>query len=172
MVITWLDEDSKAIMVEDIRQLSTVADIVIVSFHWGVSTTYTPVDYQSEIGQAVIDAGADVAFGHGPHKYQKIEVYNGKPIFHSLAQFVFDDPVVDRKFRMREGLLLRLAIRNKQIESVSLVPSWREDGDNVQLCDPNVGKGRELFGYLQSVNEGGATLRIERKEIVVEGLEF
>jgi hypothetical protein len=35
-----------------------------------------------------------------------------------------------------------------------------------------VGKGRELFGYLQSVNEGGAKLEIEGKEIVVSGLSY
>ena len=35
------------------------------------------------------------------------------------------------------------------------------------LYDPNIGKGRELFGYLQSVNESGADLKIVGKEIVV-----
>jgi len=40
------------------------------------------------------------------------------------------------------------------------------------LYDQNKGKGRELFGYLQSVNEGGASLSLEGKEIVVQGLEY
>ena len=170
-VITWLDEESKGRMVQDIKKLKQQADIVIVSYHWGVSGTTTPVSYQSEIGQAVIDAGADVVFGHGPHKYQKIELYQGRPILHSLAQAVFDDIRSDRNRRFPEGLLANLVIKNKQLHAVSLVPTWREDDNQLRLYDPNVGKGRELFGYLQSVNEGGAELVIEGKEIIIKGIK-
>ena len=170
-VITWLDEESEQRMVDGIRKLREQVDIVIVSYHWGVSGTFEPVSYQSDIGKAVIDAGADVVFGHGPHKYQKIEIYNGKPIFHSLAQFIFDDTLEgNRSRRMREGLLLRLAVKDKKVHSVSLVPSWREDDNFVRLYDPNTGKGRELFGYLNSVNEGGAELELRGREITVLGL--
>ena len=45
------------------------------------------------------------------------------------------------------------------------------DDGFVRLTDPNSGKGRELYGYLQSVNEGGAELKLEGKEIRIEGLE-
>jgi len=170
-VITWLDEDSKQRMVNDVKKLSREADVVICSYHWGVSGTREPVSYQSEIGKAVIDAGADVVFGHGPHKYQKVEIYKGKAILHSLAQFAFDDTLEgNRSKRMREGLLCRLAIENGTISRISLVPSWREDDNFVRLYDPNTGKGRELLGYLRSVNVGGAELNIEGREIVIEGL--
>lgn len=171
-VITWLNDASRMHMVEDIRKLRKQVDIVIVSYHWGVSNTTEAVSYQSDIGQAVIDAGADLVFGHGPHKYQKIEIHNGKPIIHSLAQFVFDDRVSDRNTRFREGMLLRVAIRDKKIQGISMVPSWREDDNNVRLYDPNTGKGRELYGYLRSVNTGGAPLRLEGKEIIIQGLEY
>ena len=172
VVITWVDEASKALMVQDIKDLNEKADVVIVSYHWGISRSTKAVSYQSDIAKAVIDAGADVVIGHGPHKYQKIEIYKGKPVFHSLAQFAFDDRRKDRYKTFREGLLVRVAIKNKKVASVSFVPSWREDDNFVRLYDPNVGKGRELYGYLKSVNEGGADLKIEAKEIVVQGLGF
>ena len=171
-VITWLNEASKKLMVEDIRKLRDQVDIVIVSYHWGVSNSTDVVSYQSEIGKAVIEAGADLVFGHGPHKYQKIELYQGKPIIHSLAQFVFDDHVNNRNRRFPEGLLLRVAISDKKIQGISMVPSWREDDNNVRLYDPNTGKGRELYGYLQSVNTGGASLELKGREIVIQGLEY
>ena len=170
IVVTWLDEKSKNRMIDDIRQLASKADIVIVSFHWGVSNTTEVISYQIDIARAVIDAGADLVFGHGPHKYQRIEIYNGKPIFYSLAQFVFNDRLSDRNTRFREGLLLRLTVKDNRITGISLVPSWREDDNFVRLYDPNMGKGKELFEYLQSVNANGAGLRISGKEIVVEGL--
>lgn len=170
-VITWLDEKSKALMVDDIEKLRKEVDVIIVSYHWGVSGTYEPVSYQSEIGKAVIDAGADIVFGHGPHKYQKIELYKGKPILHSLAQAVFDDRREDRGKRFKEGLLAHIAVANKKVESISLVPTWRDEDNFIQLQDPNQGKGKELLGYLNTVNEGGAELRVEGKEIAIMGIE-
>ncbi|WKN44997.1 CapA family protein [Tunicatimonas pelagia] len=166
-VITWLDEASRALMVSDIEKLRKQADVVIVSYHWGVSDTKKPVSYQTDIAQAVIDAGADVVFGHGPHRYQKIEIYRGKPIFYSLGQAVFDDIRDNRHRRFREGLLARLVLENRQLKSVSLVPTWRDDDNFLRLYDPNYGKGRELLGYLRSVNEGGAPLKLVGKEIQV-----
>ncbi len=53
-----------------------------------------------------------------------------------------------------------------------MIPSWREDDNNVRLYDPNTGKGRELYGYLRSVNTGGAPLKLEGKEIIIQGLEY
>ncbi len=167
VVITWLDEASEARMVADIRLLSEQVDLVIASFHWGVSDTKKIVSYQRDIARAVIDAGADVVLGHGPHRYQEIEMYDGKPILYSVAQFAFDDLRKDRHIRFREGLLVRLAIRDKELHSVSMVPTWRDDDNFVRLYDPNLGKGRELFGYLKSVNEGGASLELAGQEIVI-----
>ena len=38
---------------------------------------------------ACIDAGADVYFSSGPHVLRGIEIYKGRPIFYSLANFFF-----------------------------------------------------------------------------------
>ena len=114
IVLTWPDATSLARMQDDIRILAAAADVVIVSYHWGISNSTEPVGYQSEVGRAAIDAGADIVFGHGPHEYQMIEMHNGKPILHSLAQFVFDD--ILRLGKHREGLLARVLIRDRRVE--------------------------------------------------------
>ncbi len=169
IVVTWLDQDSASAMRQDIRALADKADVVIVSYHWGVSGSYEPVSYQSDIARAAIDAGADVVFGHGPHKYQKIELYRGRPVFHSLAQFVFDDAL--RKGNHRAGLLLRLVVRGGDVAGASLVPTWLDDANDVRLHDPADGKGRELYGLLAEVNGGdGAGLAVRGREIVVLNL--
>jgi len=72
----------------------------------------------------------------------------------------------------KEGLLLRLTVKGKKITGISLVPSWREDDNFVRLYDPNMGKRKELFEYLQSVNENGAGLKIVGKEIIVEDFQY
>ena len=46
---------------------------------------------------SLIRAGADAIIGHHPHIIQKEEYYDGKPIFYSLGNFVFDQH--NRKLR-------------------------------------------------------------------------
>lgn len=38
----------------------------------------------------MIDAGADAVIGGHPHQVQDTEQYQGKPIFYSLGNFVFE----------------------------------------------------------------------------------
>jgi len=38
----------------------------------------------------MVDAGADIIHGHHPHVLQKTEIYQNKPIFYSLGNFIFD----------------------------------------------------------------------------------
>lgn len=73
-----------------VRLAKTKNDTVVVMMHWG--TEYTPRPPQSVInhGRKMIDWGADVVIGAHPHVMQGMEVYNGKPIFWSLGNFIFD----------------------------------------------------------------------------------
>jgi len=41
------------------------------------------------MARATIDAGADLFVAAGPHILRGVEIYHGKPIFHSLGNFVF-----------------------------------------------------------------------------------
>lgn len=65
-----------------------VADLVILSFHWGIERQTQPNDYQVAVARAAIDLGADAVLGHHPHVLQPYEVYAGKPIYYSLGNFV------------------------------------------------------------------------------------
>lgn len=64
-------------------------DFVIASAHWGRETYYTLNAEQKKYGHQIIDAGADMIFGHGAHVCQPIEIYNGKIIFYGLSNFCF-----------------------------------------------------------------------------------
>ncbi|MCD0487078.1 CapA family protein [Pedobacter sp. MC2016-14] len=80
--------------------LKQQADIVIVSFHGGAEgakyehvTRKKEIFYQENRGNvyafahAVIDAGADVVLGHGPHVTRAVEVYKKKFITYSMGNF-------------------------------------------------------------------------------------
>ncbi len=83
-----------------VRHLDSICDIVIVSFHGGAEgKKYQHVPRKNEIflGQnrgnvyefahKVIDAGADVVIGHGPHVTRAVEVYKNRFIAYSLGNF-------------------------------------------------------------------------------------
>lgn len=74
--------------------------LVVVSFHGGaegLEATKTPPGEEKYLGDsrgdvrafahAVIDAGADVVFGHGPHVLRGMSFYKGKLIAYSLGNF-------------------------------------------------------------------------------------
>ncbi len=78
-----------------IREADANADVVIVVIHWGVELDTQPRDYQVVEAHRMIDAGADVIFGHHAHRLQPMEVYEGKPIFYGLGNFVWPHFSVD-----------------------------------------------------------------------------
>ena len=64
-------------------------DVVIVSLHWGRETYMTPDSWQYPFARQIIDAGADMIWGHHPHVIQPIVMYKGKPILFSAGNFTF-----------------------------------------------------------------------------------
>ena len=81
-----------------VKSAAALADIVIVSLHCHESgaNRSLPADFIPVFAKAVIDAGADVFVGHGPHVLRGIEIYKGKPIFYSLSNFIFQNETLLR----------------------------------------------------------------------------
>ncbi|CAN5266760.1 hypothetical protein BH09BAC3_BH09BAC3_23360 [soil metagenome] len=83
-----------------IAQLDSLTDIVIVSFHGGAEgPQYQHVTRKTEMfhgenrgnvyqfAHQMIDAGADIVLGHGPHHTRGLEVYKNRFIAYSLGNF-------------------------------------------------------------------------------------
>lgn len=81
-----------------VKSAAALADIVIVSLHCheAGAERSVPADFIPIFARAVIDAGADVFVGHGPHVLRGVEIYKGKPIFYSMANFIFQNETVLR----------------------------------------------------------------------------
>ena len=81
-------DDDRAL--KDIKKLKEDgADLVIVAAHWGNEGEYQPTERQQTLGKALIDAGADIVYGHHPHVLQHFEQYNDGIIYYSLGNFCF-----------------------------------------------------------------------------------
>jgi poly-gamma-glutamate synthesis protein (capsule biosynthesis protein) len=76
-------------MLRAIRTAEERADLVVVTIHWGVELDTEPRAEQIELGQAFVEAGADIVFGHHAHRLQPMTHYRGRPIFWGLGNFVW-----------------------------------------------------------------------------------
>jgi poly-gamma-glutamate synthesis protein (capsule biosynthesis protein) len=119
--IAWLDEDMVLDAIQRTKKILN-ADFLIVYPHWGWEYQKLASTRQRQMARLMIDAGADAVVGGHPHVTQDIEVYQGKPIFYSLGNFVFDG-FSDRD--TRTGWLLELIL--KQTGGMS----WRINEVNI-----------------------------------------
>ncbi len=76
--------------VDDIAFLRPQVDVLVLFTHWGNEYVPTANATITEQAHAFIDQGADVVIGTHPHVIQNSELYQGKQIFYSLGNFVFD----------------------------------------------------------------------------------
>ena len=81
--------DSLLCRVAQLRQADSSA-VIIVSLHWGGEHTMKPVPRQRLEARQLINAGADVLVCHHTHTLQSIETYEGKYIYYSIGNFIFD----------------------------------------------------------------------------------
>ncbi|NIT96333.1 MAG: CapA family protein, partial [Actinobacteria bacterium] len=81
-----------------VRSASRLADHVLVTIHAHEreGPNSVPADFVVEFARAMVDAGATMFVGHGPHVLRGIEIYRGKPIFYSLGDFVFQNETLLR----------------------------------------------------------------------------
>jgi poly-gamma-glutamate synthesis protein (capsule biosynthesis protein) len=85
-------------MARVVSSAARMADYVIVTIHSheGGRDRTAPADFLVAFAHAMIDAGADIFVGHGPHVVRGVELYKGKPILYSVGDFVFENETLQR----------------------------------------------------------------------------
>ena len=80
-----------------VRQAKQNGNFVVFSLHNHEpgNASQTPPDFAPGLAHQIIDPGADVYMGHGPHQLRGIEIYKGKPIFYSLGNFAMMNNSLD-----------------------------------------------------------------------------
>lgn len=92
---------------------------IIVSLHWGGEHTLKPVPLQRQQAHQLIDAGVDALICHHTHTLQTIEQYQGKPIYYSIGNFIFDQ----KKPINSKACLVKVTIKKESshIETIPIV---------------------------------------------------
>lgn len=147
IIHTWAISGHKAQLGRDIAAARAQADIVVCTFHWGVSKGYKRIaEYQIELGRFAVDSGADVVFGHHPHLLQGVEVHNGRAIFYSLGNFTFAHHEPDKGHEYETGMV-RCRIRNKHIRAVEFLPARNDEKLEPRLL--SMEQGRDIVELLR-----------------------
>ncbi|GEN86251.1 CapA family protein [Oceanobacillus sojae] len=78
---------------EEVEKANELADVTIVSLHFGVEEERTPNQDQADLAQYAADLGVDVVIGNHPHVLQPVEWLEGKEgnktlVAYSLGNFL------------------------------------------------------------------------------------
>jgi len=79
---------------ESIRDAAKQADWVLFTLHAHeglLLDSEQPAEFIEEFARSAIDEGAHCFIGHGHHAMRGIEIRDGKPIFYSLGNFIFQN---------------------------------------------------------------------------------
>jgi len=106
-IFPFMDKEEEIIKIIKMVKSSNPDNFLIVSMHWGEEYKLTNSPFQQSLAHRIIEAGADLMIGHHPHVVQNIEKYQGKIIFYSLGNFIFDQYF---STETQEGLAVGLEI--------------------------------------------------------------
>jgi poly-gamma-glutamate capsule biosynthesis protein CapA/YwtB (metallophosphatase superfamily) len=81
-------------LLELVRRTRARTDLLVVSAHWGGNWGADVPPGHRHLGKTLVDAGADVVFGHSAHIFRGVEIHRGRPIIYSAGDFI-DDYAVD-----------------------------------------------------------------------------
>jgi poly-gamma-glutamate synthesis protein (capsule biosynthesis protein) len=165
--VTIPDPAEREALLDDVRRAKEQADIVVVSWHWGVSQSYRKlVNYQTELGRAVIDAGADLVLGHHPHVVQGIEAYRHGFICYSMANFAFDHQSPHFEDR---SMIVKCQVADGRIQRCTVLPVLINGDGQPEVVD--LERGRSILQALEEAStELGSAVRIDGSEIVVHSI--
>jgi hypothetical protein len=129
------------VMEEDIERLRGEVDLVVVMPHWGKEYIATPEPGQVNLAHAAIDAGADMVIGGHAHWPKGIEMYEGKPIFYGVGNFLLDQSWSEET---STGIFAEITMYGEEVIQVRPVPFIILDYAQPNFLLPDAGGDRAL----------------------------
>ncbi len=109
--------DDMAYIAKRIAEIKSRCRWCIVVSHGGEEFTSLPSPYTRERYLKYLELGADVVVGHHPHVPENYELFdNGKAIFYSLGNFIFDTDYQRVHLYTDIGVLLKLQFTEEKMD--------------------------------------------------------
>lgn len=132
-----------------VRKLKETCDIVIVSFHGGAegrSYQHVPRTEEHCFGEnrgnvyrfahSLIDEGADIVLGHGPHVTRAVEIYKNKFIAYSMGNFAtYSNVSITAESGLAPIFRVKMDGTTGDFVSAEIVPTYQVKGKG-PLIDP------------------------------------
>lgn len=87
--------DDSEIMTEAIRRADEMADLVVVTIHWGWELETEPRQVDIDLAHDMVEAGADMIFGHHQHRLNPMTFIDGVPVAWGLGNFIWQRGAAD-----------------------------------------------------------------------------
>ncbi len=118
--VNWSDwtSDKTDHTVSQVRTEAELGNMVVVYTHWG-EEYIEPQERTKALARQFIDAGAAIVIGSHPHIVQEVEFYNGKYIYYSLGNFLFDQYFSKD---VTEGLLIKVTFGEEGARKIEEMP--------------------------------------------------
>lgn len=166
-------------MMQSVREVNDTAELVIVWLHWGKKES-TETLRESTIGRqrifahALINAGADLVLCQQLHTLGGIELYKGKPIVYSLADFIYDT----YELQYARTIIPKVTFVSGALKSIELIPILADKlGDTIP--QPSLLKAKDTSVYNSEDNLGESAIEtlqdyqkrcaVLKTEVTIEG---
>lgn len=129
---------SPATILQDLRNVRPLVDVVIISLHFGLEFRYQPTTRQRQLVQSLLDNGADVILGAHPHVLQpvvtpRIMTPNGS-IRNTLVAYSLGNFTSEKMLSFDQslcGAILRFTVEKDEqnqiaIEQISVIPTFSQ----------------------------------------------
>jgi poly-gamma-glutamate capsule biosynthesis protein CapA/YwtB (metallophosphatase superfamily) len=107
-----------------IKDSKVKVDTLVVMVHWGAEYVSQPTKTQVAIANDLVNAGVDVIAGSHPHWTQSIDYIDGKPIFYSLGNFIFDQAWSEET---KKGMAVELTYQENKIINTKMLPIYMKN---------------------------------------------
>ncbi|MBN2167171.1 MAG: CapA family protein [Marinilabiliaceae bacterium] len=132
----------------DISAIRDECDIIIVIVHAGNEFYHLPSPRTKRLYRFIANVGADVVVSHHTHTFSGYEVYNGKPIFYGLGNFVYDWPGKINS-NWNEGYTVELVISDKIDFNIIPLKQGNEKPGVFQLSET---EKKEFYSKINSLS--------------------
>ncbi|MFH1466816.1 MAG: CapA family protein [Pseudomonadota bacterium] len=156
-----------------VRGLAASHDLVIVSFHGGAEgakALHVPHGSETYFGEdrgdlrafthAVVDEGADLVIGHGPHLLRGMEVYRGHLIAYSLGNFATYGRF-NVSGNMGIGAVLEVQLDREGRFLGGRILATRQEGEGIAVPDES-GRALDLVRQLSSEDFPASAVQVAR----------
>ena len=151
-VFTTYDD---TMLVQEITAAQEQCDFLTVYVHWGIEREAYPQNYQTKIAADCFAAGADLVIGAHPHCLQGIEFMDGKPVFYSLGNFIFNTTT-------EKTALIEVTVDAEKNVGYRMIPAKAVNGRTVLL------EGTDASGVWSYMQEISVNAKIDENGWITE----